>query len=246
MKRYINGMKYLSGFALFEDVFKNPSGRFTLSKEEIEQLPSFKMMKKYQEAMLKLCPELTGNIHFFPGRGYPVRWQDNPTSEGKGIRTFELAIAYYPFRINPSTGNISFGSEKINKNFDLDLSSSEGWDRAVYEIGLYSIARYFDVPFSTVKNLEKDPKKIIQFLSTGKLGKYNDPNTEVAILTMRYIIGNDDKINNFLADLIKGNFKLTKQIFSIPNLNTREILRMAGFPEDEAISLVTSHNLGLF
>lgn len=239
-------MKYLKVFALFEDGFKNPFERFTLSKEEIEQLPSFKMMKKYQQAMLKLCPKLTGSIHFFPGRGYPVRWQDNPTSEGKGIRTFELAIAYYPFRINPSTGNISFGSEKINKNFDLDLSSSQGWNQAVYEIGLYSIARYFGVPFSTVKNLEKDPKKMSQFLSTGKLGGSLDPNTEVAMLTMEYVIGSNDKINHLLADLIKGDFKLTKQIFTIPNLNIGEILRMAGFPEDEASSLATSHQLGLF
>ena len=238
-------MKYLREFALFEDGFKTPSGRFTLSKEEIEQLPSFKRMKNYQQAMLKLCPELTGRIHFFPGRAYPVHWQDNPTSEGKGIRTFELAIAYYPFRINPSTGNISFGMEKINKNFDLDLSSPEGWDRAVYEIGLYSIARYFDVSFPTIKNIEKDPKKMLQFLSTGKLGTKN-PNDKVTMLTAGYVIGNNDKINQILADLIKTNFKFTRQIFDIPNLNMEEIFRMAGFTEDEAASLLTSHKIGLF
>jgi hypothetical protein len=238
-------MKYLSDFALFEDGFKTPSGLFTLSKEEIEQLPSFKRMKKYQQAMLKLCPGLTGRVHFFPGRAYPVHWQDNPTSEGRGIRTFELAIAYYPFRINPSTGNISFGAEKINKNFDLDLSSPEGWDRAVYEIGLYSIARYFDIPFPTIKNLEKDPKKILKFLSTGELGGKNS-NAEVTILTAGYVIGDNNKINQILADLIKSDFKFTRQIFDIPNLNIGEILRMAGFTEDEAASLLTSHKIGLF
>jgi len=238
-------MRYLSGFALFEDGFKTPSGRFTLSKEEIEQLPSFKRMEKYQQSMLELSPELTGRIHFFPGRAYPVHWQDNPTSEGKGIRTFELAIAYYPFRINPSTGNISFGSEKINKNFDLDLSSPEGWDRAIYEIGLYSIARYFEVPFSSVKNLEKDPKKMLRFLSTGKLGTKN-PNDEVTILTAGYMIGDNDKFNQILADLIKADFKFTRQIFDIPNLNMEEILRIAEFTEDEATSLIKAYELGLF
>ena len=245
-------MQHLNDFTLFEDGFKNPSERFTLSRGEIEQLPSFIKMKKYQQAMLKLAPKInwSGEDYFYYDHALPVIWEDNPASEKRGNRSFKLATASYPFRINPSSGNISFGTEIVNKNFHIDLGSSESWDKAVYEIGLYSISRYFGVTVASVKNLENNPKKILQFLQSGELGVRSGsgkvPSPEAAMLSLEYVIGSKDKIKSLLIDSLKRDgLKLAKLIFDVPILDFWEILGMAGYPEDEIKSLRSSYELGI-
>ncbi len=242
-------MRYLSPFKLYEE---DTRSCFTLSEEEIEQLPAFqKLMKYLNGASIDARREL-------------FKWDNSPISYRKGIRSFKLGNSIYTFKINPCTGTIYYGQEKVNKNFYVDLTTKEGWNHAIEEIGKYSIAREYGVPIATIKNLHKNAKKLGNLVAFGHpLSDGSIPNFGKVFL-FGFIPNKTDldkKSMNTLAYLLDGEVGGVEVMKSLSSLvasditnikyipdtfDKVEILKGAGYTENQARSLIGSSDLGIF
>ena len=231
-------MRYLKAHPIYEAQLSN--GCYAPSIEELEQLPAYKALTHY------LDQTVTRRSYTLEDKNY--KWDTDSRANAKGIRILRLANSHYWFKINPCINTIYYGQEKVNKDFEVDLSHLEGWNQAIELVGQYSIARSHNVRFSVLRGLGDHPKRILNLLHSGTP---SDPDRSspqfnaYGLLTVEYLLGKE-ALTSFLIKLISQNVSVLKHLpNSWSEADRLALLKQAGFSDEDAQGVLLSSEFGL-
>jgi len=229
-------MRYLKTHPIYEAQLSN--GCYAPSIAELEQLPAYKALTHYLDQTVTRGPYTSENY----------AWDTQSQANAKGIRIIGLANSHYAFKINPCINTIYYGQEKVNKEFEIDLSTLEGWNQAIQIVGQYSIARSHNVRFSVIRKLEDHPKKIFNLLHNGDPsdpGRSSSHFNAYGLLTVEYLLGREG-LNSALVKLIIQNASnLNRLPQSWGDADRLALLKQAGFPDEDAQGVLFSSEFGL-
>jgi hypothetical protein len=232
-------MRYLKAHPIYEAQLSN--GCYAPSIEELERLPAFQALAHYLDQ--------TANWRSYSsGDKWGTTWDTTSQANAKGVRILRIANSYYWFKINPCTNTIYYGQEKVNKDFEIDLSNLEDWNQALELVGQYSIARSHQVRFSVIRGLQSNPKRILNFLyndNPSDTGRDSQQFSAYGLLTVEYLLGKE-ALNSFFVKLITQNASNLRHLPSSWTDSDRlTLLKQAGFSDEDAQGVLLSSEFGL-
>jgi len=229
-------MRYLKTHPIYEAVLAN--GCYAPSIEELKQLPAYKALTHY------LDQTVTRNSHSSDN----YAWDTQSQANAKGIRILSLANSDYWFKINPCINTIYYGQEKVNKDFDVDLSNLEGWNQAIKLVGQYSIARSLNVRFSVIHGLQYHSQRILNLLYNGNPSESSRDSQQFdayGLLTLEYLLGKE-ALNSVFVKLITQNVSHLRHLPSNwSDADRLVLLKQAGFSDEDAQGVLLSSEYGL-
>jgi len=231
-------MRYLKVHPIYEAILSN--GCYAPSIAELEQLPAYKALTHY------LDRSVTHRQYSFGDKNY--LWDTDSQANGKGIRILRLANSHYWFKINPCINMIYYGQEKVNKDFEIDLSNLEGWNQAIEIVGQYSIARSLDVRFSVIQGLSANPKRILNLLYNGNPSDTSRDSQQFnsrGLLTLEYLLGKDALTSVFVKLITQNASNLRHLPSSWSDADRLALLKQAGFSDEDAQGVLLSSEFGL-
>ena len=231
-------MRYLKVHPIYEAQLSN--GCYAPSIEELERLPAFQALTHY------LDQAVSHRQYSFGDKNY--LWDTDSQANGKGIRILRLANSHYWFKINPCINTIYYGQEKVNKDFDVDLSNLEGWNQAIELVGQYSIARSLDVRFSVIQGLRANPKRILNLLYNGNPSDTSRDSQQFnsrGLLTLEYLLGKETLTSVFVKLITQNASNLRHLPSSWSDADRLALLKQAGFSDEDAQGVLLSSEFGL-
>ena len=231
-------MRYLKAHPIYEAILSN--GCYAPSIAELEQLPAYQALTHY------LDQAVSHRQYSFGDKNY--LWDTDSQANGKGIRILRLANSHYWFKINPCINMIYYGQEKVNKDFEIDLSNLEGWNQAIEIVGQYSIARSLDVRFSVIQGLRANPKRILNLLYNGNPSDTSRDSQEFntrGLLTLEYLLGKEDLTSVFVKLITQNASNLRHLPSNWSDTDRLALLKQAGFSDEDAQGVLLSSEFGL-